>query len=353
MHLDVGGHPLAGRHLQVAIVAADGGGWRVDSELVDVRKCGFVPVASHLQTGGTVHHMKVRARLDPTTRILDDVEAEMPTVAIEASEVTGGESCRDPIDRISALSGRTLEEAFPRGVSRAIGGVLGCSHVLALARLVGGTLTEALRSEPDPRERRPGELVWSRTLVFDGFQGQAERSGRIVLGVQLTDLHGAPAPPGAPTMDRFAGQADWRLHAEVDLATASVAHLHGAMRRRTPSNLEDATWTDLGGRVAPLVGQSVFRGFAAACLDELAQRDGDAPLLDALLQLAPAFLQCLGSLSDDWPAAAQRQRAIVGTGGHPDSCYIWRRDGVLGRRLAAEAEAGIEILDARNRPGDG
>jgi hypothetical protein len=51
--------------------------------------------------------------------------------------------------------------------------------------------------------------------------------------------------------------------------------------------------------------------------------------------LAPATVQCIASFIDTWtqvpwmrPGAASNGE----TGGHPDSCWMWRRDGALGRK---------------------
>lgn len=355
MLLDVTGHPLASRLLQVEIATAPAGRWALRGELADLRKCGFVPVAGHLQTSGLVHHMRVRATLDPERRVLEEISAEMPRVALEPSDVTGGESCRDPIRRIEALAGLTLEEAFPRGLSAAIGGPLGCSHVLALARLVGASARAALAFEAsavtDPPDARPaGDRVFARSLVLDGFD---DGRGAIVLATQLTDLHGSPAPSLAPPMDRFAGESEWRIQAIARVDSAELGSLEGHVRRRNPATVASAGWESLGARLEPLVGHSLLRDFAARCFEAIGD---DADLgggLDALLQVAPFFLQCLGSLSEAWPAASQQQRAIVGTGGLPDTCYMWRSEGVLGRRLSEEARAGLKLHSARKRTADG
>jgi hypothetical protein len=56
---------------------------------------------------------------------------------------------------------------------------------------------------------------------------------------------------------------------------------------------------------------------------------GERPLLAVLLNLAPAFFQCLAVVSDDWPRRAASEPSVLGIGGQPDSCYMWRRGGAL------------------------
>jgi hypothetical protein len=69
-------------------------------------------------------------------KVLKDFVARRPAVAFEPSATTRGESCRDPVDRIRALAGTRLDDAFARRLGEEIGGPRGCSHVLTLAHLV-------------------------------------------------------------------------------------------------------------------------------------------------------------------------------------------------------------------------
>jgi len=55
------------------------------------------------------------------------------------------------------------------------------------------------------------------------------------------------------------------------------------------------------------------------------------PVRDALLMLAPTLVQCLAALADRLLSLAGANRSLTGLGGLPDSCYMWRRDGALGR----------------------
>jgi hypothetical protein len=68
----------------------------------------------------------------------------------------------------------------------------------------------------------------------------------------------------------------------------------------------------------------------------LGDRPDDRPLLDGLLMLAPALIQCVAALSDGWPSLAARGAWIVGMGGQADSCYMWRAGGPLQRARTAE-----------------
>jgi hypothetical protein len=326
MHLDVGGHPLHTRALGVTLAARADGRIDVHGVVLDLRKRGFVPVGGDLQPSGIVHEMRVDAVVDPPTRRIDAIEAAQPHVAFEASALSLGQSCRDPIDRVQGLVGATLDDGWARRLSAEIGGPRGCSHVLTLAQLLGATVAWALEHERPLRARRPGERIFRRDVIVDGHE---RAPGTMALALQLTDLHYAPAPPIAPSMDRFAGELEIRGLAEVDLGRFAFAGLRLGERRRTRESLETAPWRERPDVGDVLVGQSLARGVSQTLLARLGDAPDDRPHLDALLMLAPALIQCVAALSDGWPALAANASWIIGMGGRPDSCYMWRADGPL------------------------
>jgi hypothetical protein len=329
MHLDVGGHPLHTRALGITLAARDDGRVDVHGSVLDLRKRGFVPVGGDLQPSGIVHLMTLDAVVDRATARLDRIVATQPNVAFEPSAVSEGESCRDPAGNVQGLVGARLDAGWARRLSAEVGGPRGCSHLLTLAQLLGSTVAWALeRDRTVTTPRRPGERIFRRDVVVDGH----ERSpSALALALQLTDLHYAFAPDHAPSMERFAGELEVRGLAEVDLARFALGTIALGERRRDRATLESAPWRDRADVGAELAGMSLARGVSQALLARLGDAPADRPLLDGLLMLAPALIQCVAALSDAWPAMAARNRWIVGMGGHPDSCYMWRAGGALQR----------------------
>jgi len=337
MQLEVHGHPLHSRALSVTLVQRTDGHLDVAGRILDLRKRGFVPVAGDLQGAGIVHDMQLDCVLDPATQVLVRVVPEQRAVAFEPSALSEGECCRDPIDRVRALAGLAIDGQFRRHLSAAIGGPRGCSHILTLAHLLGSTVSRALaldreRFGPAP-SRRPGERVFRRDVIIDGHEPAA---GKVDLAVQLTDLHFAPAPAVALPMDRFAAQLEIRGLARVDLQSWALAQLSVAERRRTYDDLESAVWRDRSDAVQGVVGISLFQGVSADLTRRVGDEPGDRPLLDALLMLAPALIQCAAALSEGWPLRAKQSPSLMATGGLPDSCYMWRRDGALAKTRGDE-----------------
>jgi hypothetical protein len=309
----------------------------VRASLTDLRKRGFVPVAGDLQTMGIVHHMLLDAIVDPTTATLDAIAAAQPAVAFEPSAATEQESCRDPIGRVAALAGTRLDADFTRRVSAAIGGPRGCSHLVTLAHLLASTAALALAQDRErhgaPPTRPAGERVFRRDLSIDGHE---VAPGRAALGIQLQDLLFAPAPALARPMERFGGQLEIRLLADVDVNTFTLTGVSGAERRRGVADLETAAWEPRDDALAGLAGLRLTSGATAALLTRFGATPADRPLLDSLLMLVPALIQVVAALSEGWAAAYKASPSVVAMGGLPDSCYMWRREGALTRRRDAE-----------------
>jgi len=337
MRLDARGHPLHTRALSVVLAARADGKLDVHGTVLDLRKRGFVPVAGDLQGAGVIHDMRLAGTIDPASATLETLAAEQRSVAFEPSAVTAGESCRDPIDRIAALAGTRLDGGWGRRLGDAIGGPRGCSHLLTLGHLLGSSAAWALARERALHgaapARPPGQRVFRRDVVIDGHESAV---ARVQLLAQTTDLHFAPAGAIVRPMERFAEQLEVRLGAEVEFPALAIGRLEAAERRRGAGDLERAAWRDRGEAVAWLGGQRLGAGITAELLARLGAAPDDRPLLDTLLMLAPALVQCAAAMSEAWPLAFRTDSSVVAMGGLTDSCYMWRRGGALDRARAAE-----------------
>lgn len=322
--------PLHTRALSIEAAAA-AEGVAVRGSLIDLRKCGVVPVGGDLGTPGLVHHMWVDALIDAAAPRLCRLRAQQPRVAFEPSRLTGGESCRDPAARLAELDGALLDDGFARRLSAVQGGARGCSHLLTITQVLIAGVTWALRTgalSAADGARRQGERIFRRDIVVDGSR---DANGEIELLAQLTDVTFAAAPPIAQPMQRFAALREVRVRASVDPATMCFARLAAAERQRDAGALAAVEWTDRSASLGGLRGVTVFRGVSAALMALLGGTVDDGPLLDAALLLAPTFIQVCGAMSEHWLARAAAADSLLGMGGLPDSCYMWRRDGALDR----------------------
>ena len=145
---------------------------------------------------------------------------------------------------------------------------------------------------------------------------------------QLTDLAFRPAAAVVPPLQRFGGLYELRLAAEVEPERSSIASLRAAGRHRSIEGVA-TPWRELGSDVGDLVGTELRAGVSRTILRQLAGRSKAQPLLAALLNLTPAYYQCLANLGEEAPFDVRHGSDAVGMGGPPGSCYMWRTDGAL------------------------
>jgi hypothetical protein len=213
--------------------------------------------------------------------------------------------------------------------------------VLTLAQAVGSAAQLALaadRARFPSAVRRPGERVFQRSLAIDGV---ASPEGALELVLQQADLHCAPAPADAQPFERLGQHRELRVHASVDLDSMTLRRITAA--ERSSESYGDAPWRDRDADVAWLAGRPALGGVARAVLERFSADPADAPLRDALLHLSPTVVQCIPSIAERWRSAlAARTQAgapapsMMASGGMTDSCYMWRRNGFLARRIESE-----------------
>jgi hypothetical protein len=339
MEIEAIGAPAHTRTLVVTLAKASD---RVlaSGAIVDVRKRGLVPMASDLQTAGVIHDMRVRAEIALSPPRVAAIGVEQASVAFEPSLATGGECCRDPGPRIAALVDTPLDGDSARRLAAALGGPLGCSHVLTLAHLLLSTAQTGLaldRERHGDAARPDGQRMFHRSLTIDGVLG---RDG-LHLAVQQADVHFAPIVPREDTdpLERLAGRFEIRAQADVD-PDAMVLRSLRAAERETGRDAFYGEWRDRSGPLADLAGKSALTGMAGALFARLGEREGDRPLLDALLNLAPTLIQCVPAVMERWQSRPSAPRpGMMAGGGMTDSCYMWRRGGALHRRMVGDLAA--------------
>lgn len=336
------GLPLHTRSLQLDVFQEDAFSLRAEGVILDLRKCGFVPTGGELQTAGFVHQMSWRAWLDDPSGRIARLEIAQPFVAMERSAATGGECCRDPAPRLQQLVGSAFDAGFAKRLASVFGGPLGCSHLLTLGQALGAFVPRVLADgERAGAERAPGERVAKQTLTIDGFEGD---DGNLALALQAAEYRLAPRARVRELTDRLAVARELRLLASVAARDMRLDALHGSARERTAQTLAHTGWRALGATLAPLAGDSALRGMAArvrALLDALPASEERALLGAALLNLAPALIQCLPALSHRFAGLLSRAAAgdaegappspLLSSGGMPDSCYMWRSGGAVAR----------------------
>lgn len=366
MQIETTGHPLHTRSLTIVGSQAAKGRWQVRGDIVDLRKRGFVPMSNDLQPAGIIHHMTILLGVDALARRIDSLATEQPSVAIEASERTGGECCRDPAPRLLELRGETLNAEFPRRLTSVFGGPLGCSHLLTLFHLMASSIPRALERERElghrggGPDRSSGERIFWCSAFVDGLEAT---DGSVELALQLAEYHTRALASTTTPMERLAREEVVRGFARVEMPGLVVRELRAAERSRSAERL-DPDWTDRSPELAGVVGAPIIPGLARRLFAVLGDDPVESLALAALLQLAPGHLQVMAAVTDRWFATAsasapdkdlprdgvERLGASLGgataLGGIPDSCYMWRTGGSL-QTLRGAAPAAASISSER------
>ena len=332
MRIDLGGEPIHTRaHALVAALRDDG---RVEARgsLIDLRTRGFLPVGGSMQGMGIIHHMELVWVIDPATGVIEEFTPAQPTVAFEASPETAGESCRDPMPAVMALAGTRLGEGFSAALRERIGGALGCSHVMTLALFMDAAVRAGLdwqRANVPARFASPrAGTLFRRDLVFDGHE---HADGRVATAMRMGDLHWNAEPPTVLAPLRFARHHELAAEITADLWPGSLLALRGAERERDADAFADVAWTDRSAWLAVLDGLGLARGAAAELQRRLGGVEHARPWIDALLQFAPALVQCRAAHPDAWHEKVRATERHPGLTAIPDSCWMWRRGGALER----------------------
>jgi len=326
----------------VVVTLRNDGRWQVRGDVIDLRKCSFVPMVADIQPAGIIHSMAIDLCFAPEQRRIDSIEVRQPVVAIEPSEQSRGESCRDPAPRLQAFAGQTLDDEFASRLSAGFRGPLGCTHLLTLFQLMASTLRRAATREEQllarlGTSRAAGERLFRRSVFVDGSELE---DGSIGMAIQLGDFHTRPGPVVEWTLDRLEEQVDLRAYARVDMPNRGLSDLQAGQRERQGRAFMDAPWRNWSSRLSPFEDAPLMGGFAARLIAELGEDPEAELLLDTLLQLAPGFIQVVAAITERWfapattggkrtPRPASGSATTLPIGGMRDSCYMWRTDSAL------------------------
>ena len=327
MRLELDGEPIHTRAQSVRVALRPDGLLDAQGSLLDLRTRGFLPVGGSMQGMGIIHHMELGWLVDPAAGVVRRWTPAQPTVAFEATPESGGECCRDPIDRLASATDLPLGTTLPGALRDRIGGALGCSHLLTLGLFMDAAVRAGLARQAPPLVGPPRPL-FRRDLVCDAHE---RAPGGLVAGVRQHDLDWNERDAQALAPERFALHHELVARADVDLWSGTLVAITGAERCRTADAFATATWNTREGLLAPLAGTPLARGAAGEIMRRLGDGPDAVPWRDALVMLPPALVQCRAAHPDAWHEKVRATPRHPGLTALPDSCYMWRRGGALER----------------------
>jgi hypothetical protein len=342
--------PLHTRALSIAVSRESDALWYARGDIIDLRKNGFVPSSYDIQPSGIIHSMNIELHFDPVSLRIERIAVDQPFIAIDPSEATEGECCRDPAPRLLDFEGDSLDAGFTKRLSAHFGGALGCSHLLTLFQLMASTIPRAVEIENERRTRegiecRLGEKFFRRSVFIDGH---LRDDNRIDVAVQLADTHSRPLPPAEPFTKRLESSHEWKILATIERKRFHIDSISAAERRRTFETLASAEWISHDETIAPLARVPIIPGLAGRIFKIFPAASALQPLRDTFLQLAPGFIQIVAALMDDYFKERARAESggtapkaeVASLGGNADSCYMWRQGSAINRSWTSESVQG-------------
>lgn len=118
------GNKVHTRSIEVNTYEYDDQHLLVEGSLTDHRTKEYFLITGEKQPPGTIHHMLVRMLVNISTLTIDEIKVEMPTVP-------RGE-CLETINCLVPVKGMRIASGFTLKVKELVGGIKGCSHLLAL-----------------------------------------------------------------------------------------------------------------------------------------------------------------------------------------------------------------------------
>lgn len=159
------------RRIEVEIYACGNGLWEVDAHLTDTKAFDW-QLHSGLRAAGTpIHQMTLRLKIDESFNILD-AGSQSSFVAYPGHCETHGSDGEDG-DAYQRLIGLNLVFGFAAAVKQRLAGVLGCTHITELTRVLPTAVIQGFagtvklnKGEPDS-EQRPFQLDRCHALRAD------------------------------------------------------------------------------------------------------------------------------------------------------------------------------------------
>lgn len=337
MDFTVAGEPAHTRCLDLVLRQAEEGRLAFRGDLLDLRKGGFMDLAGHLASAGIIHRMEIHGEFDAATGVIESIGWEQTHVAHESNDATGGECCRDPMQRLEGLVGTTFGSGFVSGLKQHFGGPLGCTHINTLfqqtSALIAGLKDDEQGWQGYAESRQPGDRIASRSVFLDGVG--LEGGEAVDLCVRVSDLTLAEVDPAGN--EQLASHDELRLVATVEFAGWSIRAMRAAERCRAASAFDDAEWVARTPEVEDFAGQSLAGGMARTCLERFGGEPANARLLSALLSLAPGMTQVPASLTDS--IAPSRGGYDGSQLAGPGPCYMLRAGGPLMESLRSRMDS--------------
>ncbi|MCZ4291574.1 DUF2889 domain-containing protein [Hoeflea alexandrii] len=141
--------PMHTREVNYRSFLRDDGLWDIEGHLTDIKPFDFSNESGVSRAAGEpIHHMVVRACID-SEYIVRSIEAGMLA--------TPYPECPDALQFLDRVVGLKMSAGWRRGVSAAIGGICGCSHIRELLFNMATAAYQTIPAYLEQQRRQSGQ----------------------------------------------------------------------------------------------------------------------------------------------------------------------------------------------------
>ena len=127
----------------------------IEGEFIEKRLHDYQLVSGAMKPAGVIHHMKIRWLFHMPSWVIEDIEAEMPTVPYE--------ECIETRKSVGLLKGMGIARGFTVKLKELIGDAKGCSHLFSLLMAMAPA---ALQGSAAHYSQRPGGFGPERKKIL-------------------------------------------------------------------------------------------------------------------------------------------------------------------------------------------
>ena len=132
----------------------------IDARFIDTRPFAYDShIRGNIEAGAALHNMQIRVTIDRTRQIVAVVSA-MPSTPFD--------SCVGVNPNFQRLVGLSISRGFRQAMRERLGGVEGCTHMLAMLEVVAAAAMQTFVSD-SMASRKPGDAPGIRTFNIESL----------------------------------------------------------------------------------------------------------------------------------------------------------------------------------------
>jgi hypothetical protein len=162
--------------------------WDIEAEILDCKSKDLQLAAVYRKAGEPIHHMKLTITINQQMDVVDAYAKSLQVPYEGTCELIGS--------KYNKLIGLNLLKGFREGVKSRLGGILGCTHISELTKLLPTAATQAFVGEVFNVQTNQDTIQPNQELPFQFNGCHALRTDGEVVKQYHSPWFGYPLEPG-------------------------------------------------------------------------------------------------------------------------------------------------------------